>query len=212
MRYGRQNNLVVFTALQLKASSSKEIRSKAKKVSVDADVSAIEVNTEDYSGSQAVIQDADNAIGCVLNHDHPPTKMYLSFSKSRDDESRITRIVDFDGKIGSISDPEYTAQQIQDTQDLLYGSPDSTEDLEEKLKSDDGLFSRIELDDPEDKIEKSEIEESSDVVEEVLKMTPENVTPRITQLDPTDFDTDTDTDTDTDDELEDLFGPNELGD
>jgi len=143
MAYGRTHNIVILTALQLKSSASKDIRKKATKIGTDADVSSVEVNTEDYSGSQMIVADADNAIGCVLNSDHPPTKMYISISKARDDASRMTVTLDFDGKLGRIADPEYTPQQIRATQDLLYDSDVDNDQLERNLISDDDLFTSI---------------------------------------------------------------------
>jgi len=165
MAYGREHSMVVLTALQLKNSSSKEIRNKAKKVTGDADISSVEVNTEDYAGSQMIIADADNALGLVLNGDKPPTKMFVSFSKARDDASRLTIQLDFDGKLGRISDPEYHHSQIEEVNkevnNLIY---DELMD-EKKLSSDDDLFDNLEQKekneakvDPKTKVKKQIIE------------------------------------------------------
>ena len=140
MAYGRKNHLVMFTALQLKNSSSKEIRKQAEKATSENSAANVSVNTEDYGGSQMVIADADNALGLVLNHDKPPTKVFVSFSKARDDESRSTIILDFDGKIGRISDPEYGACRVQDVDKELYENKLS----ENELVSDDNLFNTVE--------------------------------------------------------------------
>jgi replicative DNA helicase len=145
MAYGKEHNIAILTALQLKNSSSKEIRSKAKKVTGDADISSVEVNTEDYAGSQQVIADADNALGVVLNGDKPPTKMFVSFSKARDDESRRTIQLDFDGKIGRCSDPEYHSSQIKAVDKMIYDDKMS----EKNLASDDDLFAAVEKEEKE---------------------------------------------------------------
>ena len=94
--YGRINNFVTLTAAQLKTPSSKEIRGKARKAGTADDASSVEVNTEDVAGSKMIIADADNAWGCVLNSDHPATKMYVYITKARDDESRVQTCFDFD--------------------------------------------------------------------------------------------------------------------
>lgn len=134
--YGRINNYVTITAAQLKTLSSKEIRNKAKKAGADEGAS-VEVNTEDIGGSKMIIADADYALGAVLNGDSPPTKMFVYTTKARDAESRKTLCLDFDGKLGRISDQVLEPGQIRGVDDLLY----SKEITEEDLKSDDGLFS-----------------------------------------------------------------------
>jgi hypothetical protein len=216
MAYGRTHNLVTFTALQLKSSSSKDIRKKAQKVGTDADISSVEVNTEDYSGSQMIVADADNAIGCVLNSDHPPTKMYISVSKARDDESRRTVVLDFDGKLGRVADPEYTPQQIKATQDLLYNSNVDSDLLEKKLTSDDDLFNAV---------SDSEGANVSDVakLETVVETAPDIITeldqgieaPKADKtFDPMDIEDIEDIEDNVDEDdgnIDDVFGVNELG-
>ncbi len=213
MAYGRTHNLVTFTALQLKSSSSKDIRKKAQKVGTDADISSVEVNTEDYSGSQMIVADADNAIGCVLNSDHPPTKMYISVSKARDDESRRTVVLDFDGKLGRVADPEYTPQQIKATQDLLYNSNVDSDLLEKKLTSDDDLFNAV---------SDSEGANVSDVakLETVVETAPDIITeldqgieaPKADKtFDPMDIEDIEDNVDEDDGNIDDVFGVNELG-
>jgi len=139
MAYGREHNILVFTALQLKNQSAKDIRKSSKKVMNDVDADKVEVNPEDFSGSQLVVADADNALGVVLNSDHPPTKMIVNISKARDDESKKSLILDFDGKVGRISDPSLDPNRISHTDQLLYA-----EDLDEnKLKKDDLFDSNL---------------------------------------------------------------------
>lgn len=133
--YGRVNNFVTITGAQLKTPSAKEIRKGSKKATAD-DATAIEVNTEDIAGSKIIIADADNALGCVLNSDQPPTKMFVFITKARDDESRKTITLDFDGKLGRVSDPQFTTGHIKEVDRLVYDEKISEEDL----KSDDNLF------------------------------------------------------------------------
>jgi replicative DNA helicase len=142
MAYGRKHNLVIFTALQLKNSSSKDIRKKAEKVTNESQMSSVSVNTEDYAGSQMIIADADNALGVVLNGDKPATKMFVSFSKARDDASRDTICLDVDLKVGRVCDPEYGAGNVRaiDVDKELF-EKNSTE---EELESDDNLFKEAE--------------------------------------------------------------------
>jgi len=151
MGYGRKHNIVTFTALQLKSSSSKEIRKKAEKVTTEAEFGSVSVNTEDYSGSQMIIADADNALGVVLNGDKPPTKMFVSFSKARDDESRKTICLDFDGKVGRICDPEYGEGQIKAVDNVLFDDKIKEEDLD----SDANLFDEAEKQEAEKQEKKS---------------------------------------------------------
>jgi replicative DNA helicase len=135
--YGRIHRLVTITALQLKGSSTKTIRDRVKKVTGDVDSGMAEVNTEDYSGSQIVVNDADNAWGLVLNADKPPTKMYVTISKARNDESKGSiKTLDFDGRTGRVSDQDLAPGQIRDATDILY----SSNITEEQIKSEDGLF------------------------------------------------------------------------
>jgi len=139
MAYGRTNNIVTFTALQLKNSATKEIRNKAKKVTNDSQLSEVAVNTEDYAGSQQVIADADNAIGVVLNGDNPATKMFVSPSKARDDEKSKTISLDFEGRLCKISDPEFGTEQVKAVDKYLYNS----EETESTLASEDALFEEV---------------------------------------------------------------------
>jgi len=134
--YGRINKFVTITASQLKTPSSKEIRNKAKKATAD-DASKVEVNTEDLAGSKMIIADADNALGVILNSDSPPTKMFVHITKARDDESRRTVTLDFDGKIGRVSDQILEPGRVSAVDAIVY---DTSTDIEE-LSSDDGLFS-----------------------------------------------------------------------
>ena len=133
--YGRTNHFVTITASQLKTPSSKEIRGRARKATAE-DASSVEVNTEDLAGSKMIIADADAAMGVILNNDKPPTKMFVFGTKARDDESRRTVVLDFDGRIGRISDPVFEPGQITDVDQLVYNK----EVTEETLRSDDGLF------------------------------------------------------------------------
>jgi replicative DNA helicase len=166
MAYGRTHGIVIFTALQLKSSSSKEIRKKVDKVVSEAEISSVSVNTEDYAGSQMVVADADNALGVVLNGDKPPTKMFISFSKARDDESRRTISLDFDGKVGLVCDPEFNTEKTSAVEKNEETIAERTIDLvyDEKmtpeiLGSDDDLFDTMEKKQETKKIEKENISE-----------------------------------------------------
>ena len=138
--YGRMNKFVTVTAVQIKAASTKEIRKKSEKVGDDGDITTIEVNPEDLSGSQMVINDADNSMGVVLNSDKPPTKMFVHITKARDNEKGKTISLDFDGRLGRVADPEMSPGNIQAVDDLLYNN-DITE---QQLASEDDLFKAIE--------------------------------------------------------------------
>lgn len=140
--YGRINKFVTITGSQLKTPASKDIRTKAKKATAE-DASKVEVNTEDLAGSKMIIADADNALGCILNADNPPTKMFVHVTKARDDASRVTRVLDFDGRLGRVSDPILDPGRVSAVDAIIY---DAATDLEE-LASNDGLFSET----PEDK-------------------------------------------------------------
>lgn len=133
--YGRINNFVTITGAQLKTPSAKEIRKGSKKATAE-DAHAVEVNTEDIAGSKIIIADADNALGCVLNGDQPPTKMFVFITKARDDESRRTITLDFDGKLGRVSDPQFSSGHIKEVDAIVYNEKISEDDL----KSDDNLF------------------------------------------------------------------------
>ena len=117
--YGRVKNVVAITGAQLKTPSAKEIRGKAKKVTLE-DSSSLELGPEDIAGSKMIIADAENAIGCVLNSDSPPNKMFVYIIKARDDESRKTLILDFDGKLGRVCDPEFTTGMSNEIDKLVY--------------------------------------------------------------------------------------------
>ncbi|MFA5313376.1 MAG: DnaB-like helicase C-terminal domain-containing protein, partial [Methanomassiliicoccales archaeon] len=133
--YGRRHRIAMITGLQLKNASTKDIRGKAKKISTEDDLKGLEVNTEDLAGSQKVIADADNCISVVMNNDKPPSKVFCYVTKARDNEGHKLITLDFDGRIGRISDPEVDPNQITGVDDLVY-DPDKAR----KLMSDDGLF------------------------------------------------------------------------
>lgn len=133
--YGREKDLVTITAAQLKTPSSKDIRSKAKKASSE-EANVVEVNTEDIAGSKMIVADADNAIGVILNSDFPPTKMFVHITKARDAESRRTVVLDFDGKIGRVSDTILEPGQVTAVDQLIYDKSVT----EEKLQAEDDLF------------------------------------------------------------------------
>jgi KaiC/GvpD/RAD55 family RecA-like ATPase len=133
--YGKINRFVTIAASQLKTPSAKEIRNKAKKATAD-DPSQVEVNTEDLAGSKMIIADADNGLSAILNRDSPPTKMFVYGTKARDDESRSCVVLDFDGRIGRVSDPEFYSGHITEVDNLIYDDQVTEEDL----VSDDGLF------------------------------------------------------------------------
>lgn len=134
--YGRRNNYVTITGSQLKTQSSKDIRSKVKKIS-DTDTKGFEINSEDYAGSKGIIADADNAWGVALNQDYPPTKMFVFFSKARDDQSRKTVCLDFDGNLGRVSDSSELS--FLDTDSIVYDKKITIDKIEEK--EDMALFS-----------------------------------------------------------------------
>jgi len=133
--YGRVNRFVTITASQLKTPSAKEARSKSKKAT-NEDPSKIEVNSEDIAGSKMIPADADNSLAVLLNSDSPPTKMFVFGTKARDDEARRTVVLDFDGKLGKISDPVLEPGQITEIDQIVY----NTGVTEESLANDDGLF------------------------------------------------------------------------
>jgi len=172
MGYGRKHNLVVFTALQLKSASSKDIRKKAEKVVSESQMSSISVNTEDYSGSQMIIADADNALGLVLNADKPATKMFVSFSKARDDESRRTICLDFDPKVGRVSDPEYGAGSVQAVEAMSKELFDNATP-EEDMISEDNLFKEAEKQE-KNKTTKEEVKNIKDSVDHVADVIDES--------------------------------------
>jgi len=166
--YGRKHGFVTFTALQLKSSSSKDIRKKADKVTSESQMSNISVNAEDFGGSQMVIADADNALGVVLNADKPPSKMFISFSKARDDASRKTICLDFNGAVGRVCDQEYGAGQVQAVDKELFDNNLT----ETELESDDNLFQKaesMEKNKGEKDVKKTDpVDDKSDPVEDVI--------------------------------------------
>lgn len=133
--YGRVNNFVTISAVQLKTSSSKEIRNRSKKANEDSSVD-VSVHTEDLAGSKMIIADADNGLSAVLNHDSPPTKMFVFGTKARDDEAKRTMVLDFDGKLGRVSDPVFEPGQINSVDDILF----NTDMTEEDLISEDSIY------------------------------------------------------------------------
>jgi replicative DNA helicase len=166
--YGRINNFVTISAVQLKTSSSKEIRTRSKKAteSGEGDVS---VHTEDLAGSKMIIADADNGLSAVLNNDSPPTKMFVFGTKARDDEAKRTMVLDFDGKLGRVSDPIFEPGQIRDVDDIIFNSNIT----EEELISEDGIYSNNDDDIifPDDAIEKmpETTSNNSSALDDILK-------------------------------------------
>lgn len=151
--YGRINRYVTITASQLKTTSAKDSRGKQKKAT-NEDQSMIEINTEDISGSKMIPADADNALAVLLNNDKPATKMFVYSTKARDDESRTVVTLDFDGKIGRISDPVLESGQVTEVDQILYNSNIT----EAALSSDDGLFDEM------DKMEKTKVAPKKTVI------------------------------------------------
>ena len=154
-QYGKNNHFLVMTAVQLKTPSTKEIRNKSKKATAE-NISNVEINTEDLSGSKMIIADADAAIGIILNSDSPPTKAYIHGIKARDDQAKLTISLDFNGKLGKISDPILEPGQITGVDQMVYNK----EITEESLKSDDGLFTEDSLK------EANEMEKSKELTKE----------------------------------------------
>ena len=137
--YGKVNRYVTISASQLKTPSMKGVRDKARRATMD-DPSKVEINTEDMAGSKMIPADADNALGVALNNDKPSTKMYVYSTKARDDESRRIVTLDFDGRIGRVSDPLLESGQVTEVDQIIYNANIS----EKELNSDDGLFDEIE--------------------------------------------------------------------
>lgn len=152
--FGKENRLVVITALQMKNASAEKIRGKSKKSdgSDSADSEMLEVNTEDMSGTQQVAADADYVLAAILGSDKPATKMTIAFTKTRNNEGRKPIVLDFDGRIGKITDPELDSEQVTDLDSIIYNR-DIDEDF---LDSEDNLFD-------EDSETKSDKSEESDV-------------------------------------------------
>lgn len=134
--YGKVKNFVTITGSQLKTESSKDLRKKAKKS--DEQNSLVEVNPEDLAGSKMIIADADNGIGAILNGDSPPTKMTAYSMKARDDQSRVSVSLDFDGAICKVSDPS-GYEDFGGIDDIVY----NTQETVESLSSSDGFTDKV---------------------------------------------------------------------
>ena len=76
-----------------------------------------------------IIADADNGLSAVLNNDSPPTKMFVFGTKARDDEAKRTMVLDFDGKLGRVSDPVFEPGQVDGVDDILFNSTMTEEEL-----------------------------------------------------------------------------------
>jgi replicative DNA helicase len=166
--YGRENMFVTITGAQLKTTSAKESRNKINKMEGDSDIQNFEVNTEDIAGSKVIIADADNCISCALNNDQPPTKMIVRSTKARDDESKVNKILDFDGKLGRVSDPQFEDGQITDVDKWLYNQNLSDDDLDsdDLFTKDDSDFDNLE---ENEENTNQEIEEENNVEEDFLE-------------------------------------------
>jgi hypothetical protein len=160
--YGRINDFVTISAVQMKTSSSKEIRNKSKKATEDGE-GDVSVHTEDLAGSKMIIADADNGLSAVLNNDSPPTKMFVFGTKARDDEAKRTMVLDFDGRLGRVSDPIFEPGQVSDVDDIIF----NTDISEEELISEDNLYKSTEADD--DLIFPDEKSSSDDALFDILK-------------------------------------------
>ncbi len=148
--WGKENRVAIITGMQFNNTATKEIRKKVSKMSTDVDSNEITMNTEDMGTSQKVVADCENNIGVALNDDVPSTKMVAHIIKARDNASHVSTVLDFDGKVGRISDPEFSPGQVHAIDDLIYNE----EITEDQLLSDDGLFS---ADNSSEKNENSEI-------------------------------------------------------
>jgi len=129
--YGRINKYATFTGIQIKGKSTANIRGKAKQVKAGSEPENVEIHTEDISGSQMIIADADYGIGIVKSCDKPPTKAFITITKGRDVEQDKVLTLDFDGRVGRISDPDFEASQIKEVNDIVYSKQvtiDSTTD------------------------------------------------------------------------------------
>jgi replicative DNA helicase len=134
--YTKKNKLVMFTALQLKNKSAKEIRKNTEKKTADEDIHSLAISTEDLSGSQMITADADNVIGAVKNRADKPDKLIISITKGRNAESGRLFPLDFDGPVGRVSDPDLAPGQLQAINDVIY----NTNITKERIESDDDLF------------------------------------------------------------------------
>jgi len=150
--YGEVNKFVTITALQIKNKSTKEIRGRSKKLKTDSDSQNVKIETEDLAGTQMVSADADNVIGVVKDErDVPVVRAIVSITKARNAEMGQSVSLDFDGKIGKMSDPDEQSSQTKEVSDMLY-----KEGLtEEQLKSDD-LFTNISKEEQEEQEEDQE--------------------------------------------------------
>jgi len=189
--YGRINDFVTITGLQLKTSSSKEIRGKAKKATSDGSTD-VEVNTEDMAGSKMVIADADNALGIILNGEHPPTQAFIYGTKARDDQARSKVTLDFDGRLGLITDPQIEPGQITDMAEILYN-----EEIDSEVADDTVLFKKSvdKVGGNFDQGEKDKVD-----LDAFLEQTNEGDTQIVDSSD------DPDDPDDSDDDLDDIFG------
>lgn len=127
--FGKIKNYVTITGSQLKTQSAKEVRNKAKKAAT-ADVD-VDISPEDLAGSKMIIGDADNGLGCALNYDSPPTKMYVYSMKARDDASRVQIELDFDGRLGRVCDPQFAVGQVTNVDDIVYNDEITEAELNE---------------------------------------------------------------------------------
>lgn len=135
--FGKAGRLVTITALQLKTASAEKLRGKSKKSEGDdADQSSLEVNTEDMSGTQQVGADADYVLAAVLGSEKPATRMTISFTKTRNNEGHRPITLDFDGRVGRITDPELESEQVSDLDSIVY----NTEIDEKYLDAEGNLF------------------------------------------------------------------------
>ena len=173
--YGKNNKLATITAAQLKAHATKEIRKKAAKVSGDGAVSDIQVNTEDIGGTQAMAFDCDNSMGVVLDEEDPHTKMFVSITKARDNEAHKTITLDFDGRLGRVSDPELAPGQIDQVSDLVYNNNVSSAQLIKRLESEDDLFNGMDEDSGEDWDIDEAVDKSNETQKETTMTTTELV-------------------------------------
>ena len=125
---------------------------------------SVAVHTEDLAGSNMISADADNALSAVLNGDNPPTKMFVFGTKARDDEAKRTMVLDFDGRVGRVSDPVFEPGQVSGVDDILFNS-DMTE---EELASEDEIYNP-KIEDSDDDIifpdESKVAEESQDTID-----------------------------------------------
>jgi len=165
--YCKRNNFVGITGCQINRASTKEIRKATENVGESEDIQKIAVQSEDLAGSQEVIRDADNGIGIVLNADNPPTKAYVHGTKSRDNQGHRTIELDFDGRIGRISDPVFEIGEIKDIDDIIYNNNISLQDIQNS----EDLFASLE--DSEDIQEPDSIKEDpKKEIKEELKEEP----------------------------------------